>query len=193
MTEKSTPKTDPQRTRIKQKIAASQDRLKREGAAKLTPRKTAKPAAQPEGLLAAAAEYPFLSVFGGIAAGAVIGALLPKALGGKLVRRSVALATVAGELGMVYGKSALEKAGEVGHEAQERLGDAVKSLDEGTADARARAVELASEAGTRASHLAGEAFSATRDTSTRLAGSTRDAGLDIARKVIKLLVEARRR
>ena len=195
------PKTEPRSARIKDKIAASQDRLKREGAA--APKPAAKQPAvkksahargsKPDGLLATAAEYPFLTIVGGIAAGAVIAALMPKAFASKFAKRSVALATVAGELGMVYGKTALDKAGELGHEAQERIGDAVKSLDENTADARSRVGEIAGEVGARATQIAGDAFSATRETGTKVAGSTRDVGLDLARKLIKLAVDARRR
>lgn len=195
-------KAEPRSARIKDKIAASQDRLKRDGAAapksaekKHAPvRSSAKPApTTTQSLRATAAEYPFLTIVGGIAAGAVLYSLLPKAFARKLAKRSVALATVAGELGMVYGKSALDKAGELGHDAQERIGDAVKSLDENTADARSRAGELAGEAGARAAQIAGDAFSATRETGSKVAETTRDVGLDFARKLLKLAVDARRR
>lgn len=197
-------KAEPSSARIKDKIAASQERLKRDSAAapKPAPKKPAasvsdysakRAPSTSQGLLATAAEYPFLTIVGGIAAGAVIASLLPRAFSSKLAKRSVALASVAGELGLVYGKSALEKAGELGHEAQERIGDAVKSLDENTADARSRAGELAGEAGARAAKIAGEAFTATRETSSKAAETTRDLGLDFARKLLKLVVDARRR
>ncbi len=164
--------TDAKRTRIKGKIAASQDRLKRDGTA-ATPRKVTPPrdAYPPEKFSTLAGEYPFLTVAGGIAVGILIATLLPRSVGRKLGQRAVAVATIAGELGALYGKQALDIASEAGREAREKIGELGETIDDNTAETRQRAARMAGTA----------------------AGNARSAGLTLARTAVRLATRARRR
>ena len=164
--------TDAKRSRIKTKIAASQERLKRDGTP-AAPRKV-KPlpdAYPPEKFSTLAAEYPFLTVAGGIAAGFLIATLLPRSVGRKIGKRAVAAATIATELGAIYGKQALDAATEAGREARGKIGDLGEAIDDNTAETRQRAARAASHA----------------------AGSARSAGLTLARSAVRLAARARRR
>ena len=148
---------DPKRTRIKQKIAASQDRLKRESAA-APARTNLADRDPPETYRSLAAEYPWLSVAGGVALGLLAGALLPKGAGSKLGRRVVAAATIASELGLAFGKSARAKAEEAGREGAARLSDLGETVGEGAADLRQRATMAANRTRSSGLKLAGQAI-----------------------------------
>ena len=163
--------TEAKRTRIKSKIAASQARLNRDAPPspqrKVTPLPDAYP---PDRLSTLAGEYPLLTIAGGIATGVLIAALLPRSIGRKLSRRTVALATIAGELGLTYGKQALDAANEAGRDARGKVGEWGDAIDDGTADARKRAARTARDA----------------------AGTARSAGLSLARNAVRLAAKARR-
>lgn len=70
-----------------------------------------------------AAGNPFVILAGGLVVGLIAGALLPRRFGRKLVRYGVTGATIAGELGRTYGRTAIDSAGEAGRGAREKLGD----------------------------------------------------------------------
>ena len=163
--------TETRRTRIKDKIAASQERLKPGGAPsprKLEPLPDRYP---PDRFSQLAGEYPLLAVAGGLAAGVVVAALLPRAFGRKFSRRALAAATVASELGLTFGKQAFDAASEASREAREKLGDLGETIDGSTAEVRQRA-----------SRAAGTA-----------ASSARSTGLKIARGAIRMARDAARR
>lgn len=164
--------TDAKRSRIKTKIAASQDRLKRDGTA-ATPRKvTPLPDAYPpEKFSTLAGEYPFLTVAGGIAAGFLIASLLPRSFGRLISKRAVAVATIATELGALYGKQALDAASKAASEARGKIGELGEVIDDTTAETRQRAARAASHA----------------------AGNARSAGMTLARGAVRLAARARRR
>lgn len=161
--------TEAKRSRIKDKIAASQARLSRDSApvaAKPNPAN----AGPPESYRSLAGEYPWLSVAGGLAVGLLVGALLPKGTARKVSRRAVGLATIAAELGIAFSKQARTAAGDVAHDGAERLGDLGHRFDDSTAELR-----------TRARRSAGMAL-----------GSARSAGQTVVREALKLAARARK-
>lgn len=119
----------------------------------------------PEGYKALALDYPFTLILGGLALGAIAGALLPRSATRKLGRGAVVAAGVAGELGLAYGRQALETAVEVSGGGREKLGALGEKL-----------MELGETVGAGASDAA---------------GSARDTGLKIVRQVIRLTSQLR--
>ena len=131
--------SEAKRARIKDRIAASQDRLRRDD--------SGQPALQrfpdqhpPEDYRSLAGQYPLLTMAGGLAAGVLIGALLPRKVGGKLGARALSAATIAGELGLALSKTARNRAGQTGRESIARIG-------EGSSQLRTRAAGTARSAG----------------------------------------------
>jgi hypothetical protein len=162
-------KSDDQRTRINDKIAASQARQTR-GAAPLAALKSLPDEYPPERVATLAGQYPLFTVAAGVVAGVAIGALLPRAFGRKLSRRAVTIATLAGELGLAASRRARSAAQDAGHEGAVRLGELSETIGESGGELRRRA-----------SRAAGNATS-----------SARSAGLTLAREAIKLAARARR-
>lgn len=66
--------------------------------------------------------HPFALLLGGLALGAVAGALLPRSVGRRMSKGAIAAATIAGELGLAYAKQALEKTSEAAREGRQKLG-----------------------------------------------------------------------
>lgn len=162
---------DTKRKAIRDKVAAAQADLAKPAVPERDP---------PEGLKALAMDYPFALMLGGVAAGVVIGALLPKGAARKLTRGAIAAATVAGELGLTYGRNTLEAANEtaatVTREGRLKLEDLSGKL----ADLSESVGENANEAGKRALAVASDAAEGARGT-----------GLRLARQVIKLTSQLR--
>jgi len=155
-TRKSAVKNGTKREAIRRKVADSKADLARTQPA---------PAGPPEGLRALAADYPFALVMGGVALGVLAGALLPRsalgvAAGRKLSKRAAALAGIAGELGLAYGRQALKAAGE----AKGKAGEISGTVGESAADYSRKAAELVGDA----------------------AASAREAGITIGRQAIRL-------
>lgn len=114
--------TDAKRARIKDKISASQERLRRDGAA--APARANFPDAYPpEDYRSLAGEYPWLTIAAGLGLGVLAGALLPKGAGGKVGKRALALAVTAGELGLAFSKEARSRAETAGREGIEWIGE----------------------------------------------------------------------
>lgn len=172
------------REEIRRKVEASQ--------AQLAARRNSE-GGPPEGLRALAMDYPFALLAGSVVVGAVVGALLPRSPFRKLAGGAAALAAVAGELGMAYGRQALDKAGE----AAGKLEDLREDLGESAADYSRRATTLIGTAG----RIAGEAIqeaarSAVQagevvqekvlDTAATAQKATREAGAKVGRQVIRL-------
>ena len=97
----------------------------------------------PESYRSLAGEYPWLAIAAGAGAGLLLGALLPRRFTGKVGRRALAIATVAGELGLALSKQAREAASDAASEGLEYA-------DEKTAPIRARASRMAGTAGEQA-------------------------------------------
>lgn len=148
-------KTDPRRDRVASRIAASQDRLKRESEGlPAHPRRDPLPDRDPpEDYRGLAREYPWLTVAAGVGIGVLIAALLPRKFAGKTAKRAMGIATVAAELGLTYGRQARNAAGEAAH-------DGLTMLEEGTAPLRQRAVSAGKTVRSRSTRLANEAIKA---------------------------------
>ena len=145
--------TDPRRNRVATRIAASQDRLKRDSD-KLPAKPRIEPlpdAWPPEDYRSLAKEYPWLAMAAALGAGALVAALLPRKFVSKAGRRALGAATVAAELGLAYSKQARDAAGEAAH-------DSLVKLDETTAPVRHRAASAGKTARTSGMRLAGEAL-----------------------------------
>lgn len=105
---------DARRARIKDRIAASQERMRRDSV-KLppVPRRDPLPDAYPpEDYRSLAREYPWLTVAAGAGLGLLAGALLPRRAGSKLGKRALGVATVAAEIGLALSRQAGTKASE---------------------------------------------------------------------------------
>lgn len=156
--------SDEKADRIRSKIDASQKRTRGEAAArkpKTAPRKRA--SGETGFIEKAIADHPLALLAGSVVLGAIAASLVPRAWGSKLGSRLLGLATVAGELGAVYGSKALSAAAEGARTGQDKLEDLGEVLaDQGT-DARRRAVELGTLAGKRAIELAGVAAKNARE------------------------------
>jgi ElaB/YqjD/DUF883 family membrane-anchored ribosome-binding protein len=154
--------TESKRSRIKEKIAASQARLRGDANAVPPPRPNFPDAHPPENYRSLAGEYPWLTVAAGLGAGLLVGALLPKKAGSKLGKRAIGLATVAGELALVISKRA-------GDAAQDNAARLTNRLDDSTMELRGKA----------------------RRTAGRAVGSARSAGQVVVREALKLANRAR--
>lgn len=107
-------------------------------------------------------DHPLAVLAGGILLGAVAAALVPRgsvprSSRGKLGKRLIGLATVAAELGALYGTKAFDAAAQGARESREKLGDLGETLAEQSGDARRKAARAGAMAGKRAIDLAGVA------------------------------------
>ena len=113
--------------RIADKIAASQARLERDSTTLPAPI-APKDAYPPEDYRSLVAEYPWLAVAAGVGLGALAGALIPKRAGGKLGQRAVALAMMAGEVGLALSKQAGDRASEASRDGVARAKDSTRQF-----------------------------------------------------------------
>lgn len=140
------------RERIRKKVAASTARLKRDSQElPAVPERTVLPDAYPpESYRTLAGEYPWLTVAAGLGAGLIVGALVPKAVGGKLGKRAVAAASLAAELGLALSRRAGSEVEERGRDGLRRVSEAAAPLRQraarGTRSARETGLVLAREA-----------------------------------------------
>ena len=109
----------------------------------------------PESLADLVREHPGLVLAGGLAAGLLLGALIPRRKGSQLLRNAASLAAVAGELALAFGEQTRERA----------------------EDARDRVVDL--------SHKAGNASRRAAHSGLEKGDEAREAGLRLARKAVK--------
>lgn len=104
----------------------------------------------PEDYRSLAGEYPWLTVAAGLGAGLLVGAMLPRGLGGKFGKRAFAAASIAAELGLALSRKAGDAAGESGREGLRRMGEAAAPLRQraarGEASARSAGLVIAREA-----------------------------------------------
>lgn len=153
---------DAKRARIRDKIAASQERLRlgKPSPPLMVPLADEYP---PEDVRSLAGQYPWLTVAAGAGVGLLIGALLPKKAGSKLGKRALTLATLGAELGLALSKQARERASEVSREGMAKLGE---TIGENSGEFRRRA--------------------------GRAAGSVHSTGQALIRQGIRLAARARR-
>lgn len=102
-----------------------------------------------------ARDHPGLVLAGGLAIGFVVGALMPRRGGGRLLRNAASLAAVAGELAMAFGEQARERAD----------------------NTRGRIIDL--------SHKAGSAGRRAARSGLEKGDEAREVGLKLARKAVK--------
>lgn len=131
----------------------------------------------PEQFSSLIGEYPGLAIAAGLGLGLLAGALLPRSAGRKLARGAFFLATTGGELGLVLGKQALQKADGATRESREKIGETVveaahRAADVGR-DVTRKAGDAGQRAGAEAQRLAGDA-----------SGRARDIGLGLAKMAI---------
>lgn len=148
------------------KSAAGRSRKPAADTAKVPARTLPRPV---DNVRAVASDYPFALLLGGMALGVVVGAMLPRAAGRKLARGAVAAATLAGELGLIYGRQALDKAGET-----------AGSLD-----------GLKAAVATTAADYSRRAADVTEDALTAARTSAREVGHKIGRQAIRLRSQLR--
>lgn len=158
--------SDEKAERIRNKIDASQKRTRGESAARkpaATPRKRA--SGETGFIEKAMADHPLALLAGSVVIGAVAASLIPRSWGSKLGSRVLGLATIAGELGAVYGTKALSATADGARAGQEKLGDLGETLADQGSQAGHKAIDLGLLAGKRALELAGIAAKNARDAS----------------------------
>ncbi|MBC2664761.1 hypothetical protein H7F51_04430 [Novosphingobium flavum] len=106
-----------------------------------------------ESVRAFAREYPFAVLVGGIALGALAGAVMPRAAARRLTKGAIAVAGIAGELGLLYGKQAIARASE----AAEALPGAAETVGTNAADYSRKAAGVLGDVLSTASATAREA------------------------------------
>lgn len=136
---------DDRRARINERIAASQDRMRRSSVdlPAVPKRETLPDAYPPEDYRSLAKEYPWLTMAAGAGLGLLAGALLPKRAGSKLGKRALGMATIAAELGLSLSRQAGNAANETTAPIRQRAGRAAGSARTG---ARSAGLSLAHEA-----------------------------------------------
>jgi hypothetical protein len=169
----------------------------------------------PETMSKLAGEYIGLTIAGGMIAGVLIGAMLPRLAVGRWFRRSGALAVIASEIGATLATQAISRAGAAASESRERIADLGGNLGstivEGGAAARENTVKLAGDAASRLADAAGQASThlvklaglaghaidgldvagSIRHAAEESGARARGAGAAIARKATNLVAKAR--
>lgn len=131
---------DERRSRISDRIAASQARLDRGAVSQQ--RRALPDASPPDDYRSLALEYPWLTLAAAIGGGMLIGALLPRSFGRRLGRGALSAARVGGELALALGQQARE----AGRDGLTHLGE----LGEAGAELRQRSVQASSAMAGRA-------------------------------------------
>lgn len=128
--------SEEKRKRIREKIAASQERLEKEALAEREGDNEYAVKARELGDSAKsfAKQHPVLTVAGGLATGALIAALLKPKTARALGRKALAFGAVAAEGAMLYGNRALDSAGDAGAEAKDRIGEFGGTVADGASD-----------------------------------------------------------
>lgn len=160
--------SDDKAERIRSKIDASQARSRGDAAPRKARAKTA-PRQRASGetgfIEKAMADHPLALLAGSVVIGAVAASLIPRSWGSKLGSRVLGLATIASELGAVYGTKAWAATAEGARAGQDRLEDLGETLADRGSDAGHKATELGLLAGKRALELAGLAAKNAREAS----------------------------
>ena len=114
--------SEAKRTTLRERIEAGQARqAARE-----------KPANGPiDKLTAVAKEHPLLVVLGGLAIGVALSTLIPRSPTRRLSKNALGFLTTVAELGISYGRQALETADDASQPARDKLGDFGSALLDG--------------------------------------------------------------
>ncbi len=128
--------SDEKRQRIRDKIAASQERLEIQSIAERASESeyAAKARELGDNARGFAKQHPVLTVAGGLAAGALIAALLKPKTARALGKKALAYGAVAAEGAMLFGNRALDTAGDAGAEAKGRIGEFGSTVTDGAGD-----------------------------------------------------------
>lgn len=143
---------DARRKRIEERIAVSQDRMRRESPSlpAVAKRENLPDAYPPEDYKSLLAEYPWLTVAAGLGLGVAASALLPKRAGSRVGRRALSLAALAAEVALTLSRQAGSTASERSAPLRQRAGRAAGSARSGMRSAGAmiarEAVRLADKA-----------------------------------------------
>jgi hypothetical protein len=133
----------------------------------------------PEGVSGLVADYPGLAIAAGLGIGLLAGALLPRSAGRKLARGAIFLASAGGELGLAFGKQALQAADQATRDGREKLSETASGVASSVSDRAAalghKAAEAGRSAGTGAQRLAGDASDRARGVGAGIAKLATDA------------------
>lgn len=91
-------------------------------------------------LTSVAREHPLLVILGGLAVGVAISTLIPKSPTRRLSKNALGFLTTVAELGIAYGRQALDAAEEASEPTRDRIGDFGSALLEGAAKLKDKVV-----------------------------------------------------
>jgi len=132
-----------ERTRIRKRIETG---LKRQEARERSEFATRAADAR-DRLTSAARAHPILLIAGGLAVGVALSTLIPRSPTRKLGRKSLSALAMIAELGIAYGRQAMEAAGETANEAgksgKEKLGELSEAIADGAGKLRDKVAEKA--------------------------------------------------
>lgn len=140
----------------------------------------------PDDMRQLAMDYPFALVLGGLALGVLAGALIPRSAARKLVRGAAAAATVAGELGLAYGRSAVDKSGEAVSAAAGGAAERIDSLGETVRELAGTLARSAAQIATDAMDRATDATRQVGAAASEASASARETGTRIGQQAIRL-------
>ena len=116
--------SEEKRTTLRERIEAGQARQAARARKEETPL---------DKLTSVAREHPLLVVLGGLAIGVAISTLIPRSPTRRLSKNALGFLTTVAELGIAYGRQALDAAEEAGVPTRERLGEFGNALLDGAA------------------------------------------------------------
>src|SRR5690242_10317553 len=111
---RNTTMSEAKRTTLRERIEAGQARQ----AARENPEK-----GPIDRLTSVAKEHPLLVVLGGLAIGVAISTLIPRSPTRRLSKNALGFLTTVAELGIAYGRQALDAADDVSQPTRDKLGD----------------------------------------------------------------------
>jgi len=82
-------------------------------------------------LTATAREHPLMLIAGGLAIGVALSALIPRSPTRRLSKNAIGFLAMVTELGVAYGREAMENGGEVSKASRERLAELGNSIIDG--------------------------------------------------------------
>jgi hypothetical protein len=109
--------SDQNREKLRQKIEAGEARLQ------LRERASRSAAAATDSVTGFARAHPLLVIAGGLAIGVALSTLIPRSPTRKLSRKTVAFLASVAEMGLAYGREALEAAEEAGRQGKAKVAE----------------------------------------------------------------------
>jgi hypothetical protein len=120
--------SDAKRTTLRERIEAGQ--------ARQSEREAKSGNAALDKLTSVAKEHPLLVVLGGLAVGIAISTLIPRSPTRRLSKNALGFLTTVAELGIAYGRQALDAADDASQPTRDRLGELGSALLDGAAKLR---------------------------------------------------------